>query len=111
MWAFLMGLKTVDPLELRAKVDDAEVAVFDVNSRESWSDGHVPGARNLDPVSFSAADLPPDKDKAVVFYCSNSMCRKAPNAARRAKAMGYTNVKVMSTGIQGWRGKGLPTVT
>jgi rhodanese-related sulfurtransferase len=25
--------------------------------------------------------------------------------------MGYRNVKVMSAGIQGWRSKGLPTVT
>lgn len=111
MWAFLMGLKTVDPFELRARIDAAEVVVFDVNSRESWADGHVPGARNLDPENYSAADLPGDKDAAVVFYCSNTMCRRAPKAAKRAKGMGYRNVKVMSAGIRGWRSKGLPTVT
>jgi rhodanese-related sulfurtransferase len=111
MWAFLMGLKTVDPFELRSRIDAADVVVFDVNSRESWADGHVPGARNLDPENYSAADLPWDKDAAVVFYCSNTMCRKAPKAAKRAKGMGYRNVKVMSAGIQGWRSKGLPTVT
>ena len=38
----------------------------------------------------------------AVFYCSNPMCMKAPNAARRAKALGYTNVHVMSAGIRGW---------
>jgi hypothetical protein len=32
------------------------------------------------------------------------MCRKAPNAARRTKDMGYRNVYVMSAGIGGWVG-------
>jgi rhodanese-related sulfurtransferase len=107
MWAFLMGLKTVAPNELRSKVGEGRVTVFDVNSRESFREGHVPGARHLDPMTYRASDLPHDKDAMVVFYCSNSMCRKAPNAAKRAKAMGHKNVKVMSAGIQGWRNKGL----
>jgi rhodanese-related sulfurtransferase len=37
------------------------------------------------------------------------MCRKAPIAAKRAKQMGYENVKVMSAGISGWLGSNLPT--
>ncbi|MCY7354010.1 MAG: hypothetical protein LH470_02820 [Lysobacter sp.] len=36
------------------------------------------------------------------------MCSKAPLAARRAKAMGYTRVRVMSAGIQGWMDAKLP---
>jgi rhodanese-related sulfurtransferase len=45
----------------------------------------------------------------VAFYCSNPLCRKAPNAARRAKQMGYGNVRVMSAGISGWLSAKLPT--
>jgi rhodanese-related sulfurtransferase len=37
------------------------------------------------------------------------MCRKAPNAARRAKKMGYGNAMVMSAGISGWVAANLPT--
>ena len=70
--------------------------------------GHVPGARNLDPHSYASDALPPDVATPLVFYCSNPLCRKAPQAARRAKAMGYTNVRVMSAGIVGWRDAGLP---
>ena len=106
MWAFLMGLKTVAPDELRSKIGAGGVAVFDVNSRESFREGHVPGARNIDPVSYAPTDLPADKDAPIVFYCSNTMCRKAPNAAKRAKDMGYRNVAVMPAGIKGWRDKG-----
>jgi rhodanese-related sulfurtransferase len=63
---------------------------------------------NLDSSSFSDKDLPDDKRSRLVFYCSNPMCRKAPNAARRAKNMGYDDVWVMSAGISGWQSAGLP---
>jgi rhodanese-related sulfurtransferase len=56
-----------------------------------------------------APDLPADKNSTLVFYCSGPMCRKAPSAARRAKTMGYGNVKVMAAGISGWFDTRLPT--
>ena len=102
MFARLMGLKTISPRELR---DASGVVIFDVNSPQSWMSAHVPGA-----VRFNGeADLPADKSAALVFYCSNPLCRKAPNAAKRAKTLGYTDVRVMSAGISGWISAGLPT--
>ena len=49
------------------------------------------------------------KDATLVFYCSNPMCSKAPNAARRAQGWGYRNVRVMAAGIRGWLSAALPT--
>jgi rhodanese-related sulfurtransferase len=109
MMALLMGLKSVSPSELHDLVQRKAVTVFDVNSRQSWDKAHVPGARNLDAAAFGERDLPADKDAHLVFYCSNLMCRKAPAAAKRAKAMGYTNVRVLSAGITGWVSANLPT--
>ena len=109
MFALLMGLKTISPDRLHDLIKDQSASVIDVNSRQSWSSARVPGARNLDPTSFSDGDLPPQKDAVLVFYCSNPLCRKAPNAAKRAKGMGYSNVRVMSAGISGWLSAGLPT--
>jgi rhodanese-related sulfurtransferase len=109
MFARLMGLKTVSPAALHELMQRETVAVMDVNSDQSWSKAHVPGARRLDAAGYSAGDLPSDKDSLVVFYCSNLVCRKAPNAALRAKGMGYTNVRVMSAGISGWLNAKLPT--
>ena len=102
-----MGLKTISPKELRQILPG--VAVYDVNSRGSWMEAHVPGAVNLDPAGYRDTDLPADRNSALVFYCSNLLCRKAPNAARRAQGMGYTDVRVMSAGISGWLSAGLPT--
>ncbi len=112
MFARLMGLKTISPdgLHRLAQASD-QVSIFDVNSRQSWMSAHVPGARNLDPVAYAEGDLPADRHAALVFYCSNPMCRKAPNAARRARKIGYDNVQVMSAGISGWVAAGLPTET
>ena len=110
MFARLMGLKTMSPERVHRLVRDHEpVTVIDVNSPGSWIKARVPGARNLDPVEYKDSDLPSDKNAVLVFYCSNPMCRKAPNAARRAKKMGYSDVHVMSAGISGWLAANLPT--
>jgi rhodanese-related sulfurtransferase len=66
---------------------------------------------HLDPVNYAGKDLPADKESNLLFYCPNPFCRKAPNAARRAKQLGYGNVKVMSAGISGWLSAKLPTET
>ena len=109
MFALLMGLKSISPSGLHEVMQKEKVTVLDVNSRQSWAKARVPGALNLDPVNYKESDLPPDKESSLVFYCSNPLCRKAPNAARRAEKMGYGNVKVMSAGITGWLDKKLPT--
>jgi rhodanese-related sulfurtransferase len=110
MFAWLMGLKTISPDDLHRLVQSrGKVSIFDVKSHQSWLSARVPGARNLDPVDYKDSDLPADKNDFLVFYCSNPLCRKAPNAARRAKKLGYDNVHVMSAGISGWLGAKLPT--
>lgn len=110
MLARLMGLKTISSDRLHRLLEvAAPVTVIDVNSRSSWINARVPGAVNLDPAEFKESDLPPDKTQCLAFYCSNPMCRKAPNAARRARKMGYSNVHVMSAGINGWLAAKLPT--
>jgi rhodanese-related sulfurtransferase len=109
--AFLMGLKSISPADLRAQVEAKQVSVFDVNSQQSWQKAHVPGAKHLDPTGFTAGDLPGDKKASLVFYCGNPICRKAPAAAKRAQQMGYENVKVMSAGISGWIDNKMPTET
>jgi rhodanese-related sulfurtransferase len=107
--ALLMGLKTVSPQKLHQRMQSGGVTAIDMNSRESWLRARVPGALNLDPAGLAASDLPPDKASTLVFYCSNPMCSKAPNAARRARGWGFQDVLVMSAGIRGWLDAALPT--
>jgi rhodanese-related sulfurtransferase len=107
MFAMLMGLKGIAPRELHESMSKDAITVVDLNARHSWLKERVPGALNLAP-DFDDAMLPADRAAPLVFYCSNPLCRKAPNAGRRAKKLGYMDVRVMSAGISGWVGAGLP---
>ena len=107
MFAMLMGLAGIAPRDLHERMGQGDLTVIDMNARQSWLQARVPGARNLAPDA-DAALLPADRAMTLVFYCSNPLCRKAPNAARRAEQLGYTDVRVMSAGIKGWLGAGLP---
>jgi len=107
VFARLFGLRTVSPADLHRELKGG-VTVIDVNSPGSWAQAHVPGAVSLDPAAFEASELPADRSAPLVFYCSNPLCRKAPNAALRAGKLGYGNVRVMSAGIKGWVSAGLP---
>ena len=109
MFARLMGVATISPVELQALVERRAVTAIDVNARSSWLRAHVPGALTLDHANYEAGDLPDSLDAPIVFYCSNPFCRKAPLAARRAKGFGYTDVRVLSAGISGWMAAKLPT--
>lgn len=107
MFAILMGLKSIAPRELHGRIGQGGLTVIDVNARPSWLKARVPGALNLAP-DVDAGMLPADLGTPLVFYCSNPLCRKAPQAARRAEKLGYADVRVMSAGITGWIGAGLP---
>ena len=108
MFAILMGLATLSCKQVLERLPKRDLTIIDVNHRSRWQSARVPGALNLDPSTFVAEDLPADRGTALAFYCSGPLCRKAPQAAKRAKAMGYANVSVMSAGIQGWLVAGLP---
>jgi rhodanese-related sulfurtransferase len=105
----LTGYQLITSSAMRAALADPALAVFDVNSLQSWQRAHVPGARHLDPKGFGRSDLPDDQQTHLVFYCSNFFCAKAPQSARRARAMGFTRISVLATGISGWISSGAPT--
>lgn len=103
----LVGYQLITSSALQAAlVDPIALVVFDINSLKSWQRAHVPGARHLDPKNFTRADLPEDQQTHLVFYCSNFFCAKAPQSARRARAMGFPNISVLASGITGWMSSG-----
>lgn len=105
----LFGYQLITSPGLQAALAGPALAVFDCNSLQSFERAHVPGARHVDPQGFTRADLPDDQQTHLVFYCSNFFCAKAPQSARRARAMGFLNVSVLATGITGWIASGAPT--
>ena len=98
--------------ELKTAIAAKKVTVFDVNGTESYKAGHVPGA--IDFVAHEAELpklLPANKGALVVAYCGGPSCNAYAQAAKAAKALGYTNVKHLSAGISGWKEAKAPLET
>lgn len=94
---------SISTAELNKAISEKKVVLIDVNGTQSWRNGHIPGALNFDAVEPKLAEkLPADKNTLVVAYCGNEMCQAYRAGAQAAKALGYTNVKHYSKGIQGW---------
>jgi rhodanese-related sulfurtransferase len=102
---------TINRDELRAGLDASTLVLVDALPESYYAQQHLPGALNLvaDDVEARAATLLPDKDAAVVTYCSNRTCPNSGQVAARLEKLGYTNVRKYPDGIQDWVEAGLPT--
>ena len=93
--------------ELKTAIEKKKVTVIDVNGSESYRDGHIPGAIDFEASAEKLEKvLPKDKNALIVAYCGGPQCMAYKAAAKKAVAMGYTNVKHLSAGISGWKGAG-----
>lgn len=100
-------------------VEDADQALksgavaVDANSDSTREkNGTVPGAVILtSSYKYDLSQLPEDKNKDLIFYCSNTNCTASDAAAERASTHGYKKVHIMREGIKGWKESGKPTAT
>jgi len=97
--------------ELKAALDTGAVTVLDALGGEYYAKQHLPGALALvlADVGAQAPILLPDRDAAIVTYCSNPACPNSGQVADRLTSLGYTDVRKYREGIQDWVEAGLPT--
>ncbi|MEU9838444.1 rhodanese-like domain-containing protein [Actinomadura sp. NPDC048032] len=97
--------------ELKAAIEAGTVTVLDTLGGEYYAKQHLPGALELvmADVNAQAPTLLPDRDAAIVTYCSNPACANSGQVADRLTALGYTDVRKYREGIQDWVEAGLPT--
>jgi rhodanese-related sulfurtransferase len=97
-------------LEQAKELHQAKKAVFvDANGAETRKKmGVIPNATLLSSVGeyVPAKELPSTKDQQLVFYCANTKCTAAEQAAKKAVKAGYTHVNVLPDGIKGWKESG-----
>lgn len=97
------ALKLVDATEAQKLIEAGGIAVDANNAETRASEGTIPGAIQLPSANnYDLALLPTDKTQTLVFYCANERCMASHDAAKAAIKAGYSNVKVLSTGIKGW---------
>ncbi|MEU8921872.1 rhodanese-like domain-containing protein [Kitasatospora sp. NPDC048545] len=97
--------------ELAAAIEHGSVTVVDALGGEYYARQHLPGAVVLAPadVDALAPAVLPDRDAAIVTYCSNPACPNSGQVADRLTRLGYTDVRKYREGIQDWVEAGFPT--
>lgn len=83
-----------------------EAVIIDVNPRRRWASGHLPGAINLDPATFTIAEIPGGMDVRLIIYCMDGGGAASRFAAQRAAKLGFTHVFTMPGGLKGWMAAG-----
>ena len=99
--------------DLKAGIDAGTVTVVDALGGDYYAKQHLPGAVALAPgqVDALASSVLPDRDAAIVTYCTGPSCPNSGQVADRLTALGYANVRKYREGIEDWVGAGLPTET
>lgn len=98
--------------ELKKAIAEKSVTVIDANGSDSYKAGHIPTAIDFEKSGATLEKLlPADKGALVVAYCGGPMCKAYQAAAKKAKELGYTNVKHLPAGISGWKEAGEKTET
>ena len=93
--------------ELKTAIEKKQVTVIDANGTDSFRDGHIPGAIDFEATADKLEKvLPKEKDALIVAYCGGPQCMAYQAAAKKAVALGYTNVKHLPAGISGWKEAG-----
>ncbi len=81
------------------------VTLIDSRPKQAKYDkGHIPTAINIPDTSFDKMTnlLPQDKKNLLIFYCEGPECQLSHKSAKKAVALGYTNVKVYPGGFPEW---------
>lgn len=106
-----LQLITIEQL-LEMQINEIPFTLVDALPRESYDQGHIPGAVNLssDAITQKANDIL-DKNETIVTYCANYVCEASTVAARKLMDLGYERVFDFKAGKQAWKEAGFDLET
>lgn len=87
--------------------DQSARTLVDVRERNEFEEGHIRGAAHLSKgfIEVQVEDRVPDKSTPITLYCAGGT--RSLLAARALHELGYTDVRSMSGGFNGWKQAGL----
>ncbi len=109
---FVAGVSEVTAKKVKKMIDHGdEFVLIDSRPKDEFLKSHLPASISIPSCQMKKyADLlPEDKDQLLVFYCGGVTCGMSTMASATAAQAGYTNIKVMSDGVEGWIKAGFPT--
>ncbi len=98
------AFKTVDAQQFAEVIANKDVQLVDARTPEEFSEGHIPGAVNIDVKSdnFDAQIAQLDSSRPVAVYCRSG--RRSKLAAEQMVNAGL-QVTELSEGILSWKGE------
>ena len=80
--------------------------LIDVRERSEFDEGHIPGATHLSKgyIEVQIEDRVPARDTPITLYCAGGT--RSLLAARALHELGYSDVRSMSGGFNGWKQAG-----
>jgi rhodanese-related sulfurtransferase len=102
---------TITREELKSMIERGNrFYLLEIGPEEAYLSTHIMGAINLPPdmIEILIRHLIPQFDAEIVFYCADIKCPQASAAGRKLAEIGYTNVRELIAGKQGWLQAGLP---
>ncbi len=105
------GFYTVKPADFNTELTTAAEAltIVDVRTAEEFAEGHIEGSVNI-PVNEFMSNLSqlPDKGAKIVVLCKSG--HRGALVLMALRMLGYTDVRNLAGGINGWVAAELPLV-
>ena len=99
-----IDFKSVDIKEFKIEIAKSDVQLVDVRTVKEYSEGHIPGAMNIDvnAPDFEEKIKVLDKKENVAIYCRSG--RRSKMAANKLTAAGFKVIE-LNTGFLSWDGE------
>jgi len=91
--------------DVRLRLERGEqLVVVDVRQAHEWATGHIPRAEMLEAGALPKADLHLPHDRVIATHCGHG--QRAATGLSVVKYRGYSNLAVITEGIDQWRTAG-----
>jgi rhodanese-related sulfurtransferase len=99
-----------EPPAAQQQIENAKPFVLDVRETKELAGGKIAGSVNIPirELPKMLAKLPDNKNAPILTYCAVGY--RGGMAVTVLRMWGYTNVRTIKGGLQGWEKAGLPVV-
>ncbi len=100
--------RQISPQELVNLINQNSVKVFDIRSTQLFKKGHILGSKNMPWLTQDEQIFKSHQNDSLVLVCQQGT--QANTLAQKLKQNGFSQVCVLSGGLQAWQGAQLPIV-
>lgn len=84
--------------------ENRDFVLMNALPKESFTAKRIPGSINIvySDIDTLAGKIMPDKQQALIVYCSGPSCKSSHEVAEKFTRLGYSNVYHYEGGLQEW---------